>query len=357
MRVIALLLVLATAAHADPPTTVPEAEEQGFARRPADEPAGSLFGGVLAVGPGFLLHGFGHYYAGDTDTALTLLLAELAGLGLLLGSYAIDESSHGDGSTGGLRRGMLHAGSVLFFGSWGADILGTFKGAAPFEPLSWRPEGGSVGLAYRFTDNPLTPFKHHLSARLGLDSGLIYFRTELDLEASLALWQVDADLGVRWLRGVNPSNHLLVGVRSRRHAVRQYGYATLATAGYLGGQLDLGEVVRGMRNFYVFTRAGYGIIGNQFGDETGTAPGLTDDPWFQDTWLLLETGAAVNVAPRTTVSLTFIEDPTRDVGPATADGGLLELALLHRQSADLGIEVSFVAGDGWGLRLGLGYDL
>jgi hypothetical protein len=338
------------------PETMVDAQAQGFAQRPAEEPAGSLFGGVLAVGPGFLLHGFGHYYAGDKETALTLFLAEIVGLGLIVGAFALDEFTHGSGSTGGLRLGLTHAGAALFFGSWGADILGTFKGAGAFDPLSWRTEGTSMGLAYRFTDNPLTPFKHHTVARFSFDSGSFYLSPELDLEASLGLWQVELDTGMRW-RFANPHNHLVLGARVRRHAVRRYGYASLASAAYLGGQLDLGEVVRGMRGFYVFNRTGYGVVGHQFGDQVGTAPGPTDGPWFQDSWLLIETGVAFNVGLKTTLMMAFIEDPTRDVGPSEGDSGLVEVSLQHRQSADLDIDVGFMAGEGWGIRLGLGYGL
>ncbi|MCB9547159.1 MAG: hypothetical protein H6706_15115 [Myxococcales bacterium] len=355
--VLVILLALAPVARADTPQTVDAAQAEGFAPRPDDEPAGSLFGGVLAVGPGFLIHGFGHYYAGAKDTALSLLLAELAGLGLIAASLAIDESTHGSGPTGGLRLGLAHAGAVLFFGSWGADIFGTFKGAGAFDPLTLRTEARQVGLAYRFTDNPLTPFKHHIAVKGVFDSGLFYLRPEVDLEARLDLWQGAVDTGVRVFRGVDPQNYIAVGARARRHAVRRYGYSALASAAYVGGQADLGQVVRGMRNCYVFTRLGYGFVGYQFGDQVDEAPGFTESPWFLDSWLLVETGVAVNTGPRTTASLAFIEDPTQDVGPSDGENGLIEVALSHRQSAELDIELSLTAGEGWGIRLGLGYGL
>ncbi|MEZ4467010.1 MAG: hypothetical protein R3F43_21810 [bacterium] len=297
-----LLLALAPAARAETPETVDGAQAAGFAPRPADEPAGSLFGGVLAVGPGFLIHGFGHYYAGAEDTALSLLLAELAGLGLIAAGLALDESTHGSGPTGGLRLGLAHAGAVLFFGSWGADIFGTFKGAGAFDPLTVRTEARQVGLAYRFTDNPLTPFKHHIAVKGTFDSGLLYIRPELDLEARLDLWQGALDTGVRVFRGADPHNHVSIGARARRHAVRLYGYSALATAAYVGWQADLGQLVRGMRACYVFSRTGYGVVGYQFGDRPGAAPGFTEQPWFVDSWLLIETGVAVNTGPRTTAS-------------------------------------------------------
>lgn len=354
----ASLALSALPARAEPPPTTEQAQsELGYKARGEDQPPGSLLGGAIAVGPGFLVHGLGHYYAGDSRTALSLLLAELAGIGLIIAGSVIDDSTNGGGSTGGIRNALTHSGVLLFFGSWVADIVGTFKGAESFDSSSRRTRGNVLGIAYRFTENPLTPFKHHLVTRLSLDSGRIWLRPELDLEVGLDLWQLALDAGVRLFVGDNPHNRIALGVNGRRHAVRQFGYTATSAAGFVDWQVDLGLVVRGMRNFYLFNRTGYGLFALQFGDRTNDAPGLSTTYDFVDSYLLFETGIALNTGRKTNVSLAVIQDPTRDLAASSPDGGMLELSLLHRQSSDLDIELSATSGDGWGVWLGLGYGL
>ena len=350
-------LLAAQPVLAEPPATVPEAIAEGYNPRQEDEPAGSLLGGAIAIGPGFLVHGLGHYYAGDTRTALTLLLAELTGIGLAVAGAIVQVRTNGAGSTGGVGNALVHAGTLLFLGSWAADIIGTFKGSESFEPSSRRVKTRMIGLAYRFTDNPLTPFKHHLVTRLTLDNGRFWIRPELDLEAGLELWQLSVDMGGRIFVGDNPFNRIGVGLNARRHAVRLFGYTATSAVGFVEFQVDLGQVVQGMRNFYLFNRTGYGLLGYQFGPTLGEAPGLGFDFDFTDTYLLFETGFAVNVGRKTNISTSIVQDPTRDLAAGSADGTQFQLGLLHRQSADLDIELSLTSGDGWGVWLGLGYGL
>lgn len=353
----ACLVLAGPAARAEPPPTTEQAKAQGYEPRGEGERPGSLLGGAIAVGPGFLVHGLGHYYAGDTPTALTLLLSELAGIGLIIAGSVVDENTNGAGPTGGLRNALTHTGVLLFFGSWVADIVGTFKGAESFAPNSRRTSGNVFGIAYRFTDNPLTPFKHHLVTRLSLDNGRVWVRPEVDLEVALDLWQVALDTGVRLFVGDNPHNRFGVGVNGRRYAVPRFGYAATSAAAFIDWQVDLGMIVRGMRNFYLFNRTGYGTLGLQFGDNINETPGIGIDFDFVDSYLLFETGIALNTGRKTNVSLAVIQDPTRDLAPASADGGMVELSLLYRQSSDLDIELTGTSGDGWGVWLGLGYGL
>lgn len=358
IRALLIVSLIAAPALAEPPPTSEKAQnELGYKARGEDEPPGSLLGGAIAVGPGFLVHGLGHYYAGDNATALTLLLAELAGVGLIIAGGVLESSTNGSGSTGGLRNGLTHAGVLLFFGSWVADIVGAFKGSESFDANSRRTEGNLLGIAYRFTENPLTPFKHHLVTRLSLDNGRIWVRPELDLEVGLDLWQIALDTGVRVLIGDNPHNRIAIGFNGRRHAVRQFGYAATSAATFVDWQVDLGLVVRGMRNFYLFNRTGYGLLALQFGSQIGDAPGLSTEFDFTDSYLLFETGVAVNTGRKTNVSVSVVQDPTRDLAAGSADGGMLDVSLRHRQSSDLDIELSATLGDGWGVWLGLGYGL
>lgn len=339
------------------PPPLQEAIDAGFAPRPKDEPAGSLLAGGLALGPGFLLHGIGHFYAGDTDTALSLLGAELAGIALLIAGLAVEGGSNNRGNLGGLRKGLLHTGLALFVGSWGADVLGAFRGAVPLAPDTTRTQGSRLGIAYRYTDDPVTPFRHHLVLTLALDAGFLYLRPKVDLEGQANLRQLEVDLGGR-VQGDDRQNHVAVGAIARRVENAKYGFATIGGIGYLGGKLDLGPWLRTLNNFYAFGRLGYGWSGYQFSDREDKSPGVFGDIEFSDTFLLIETGLAFNLGRRTHLDLAYVHDPTRDVPAfASGEGGLMELTLVHRQQKSLDIRFVGTAGDGFGVWLGLEYAL
>ncbi|MCA9546489.1 MAG: hypothetical protein KC613_18920 [Myxococcales bacterium] len=341
-----------------PPPTVAEAQADGFQLRPPDQGAGSLLAGGLALGPGLVLHGLGHYYAGDHATAKVLFAAELVSVGLLTGALLANNLGDGRGELGGLSRGLTHAGVVLFAGSWGADVLGAFKGSTALELDSSRVRGNRFGLAYRYTDDPVTDFRHHLVFRLDLNAGWFFLRPLVDLEGSARLRQLQAEIGARPLRGDDPHERLELGVRLRRVENQSHGFSTVGLMGYSGYKVDLGRLVEGLRHLYAFGRVGYGWDGYQFAATPDSVPALFSDTALGDTYLLLETGLGFNLGQRTHLTLSALSDPTKDVPPfAGGTGGLVELGLVHRQSDSLDIEFLGTMGDGFALLLGLGYGL
>jgi len=78
---------------------------------------------VIALVPGAVVHGAGHFYAGKTKTAIGLFGAEILGAGLtglgLLGSLRGDTG--GEGGEGG--EVVIALGLGFFFGSWIYDIV------------------------------------------------------------------------------------------------------------------------------------------------------------------------------------------------------------------------------------------
>jgi len=70
--------------------------------------------------PGIIVHGAGHFYAGERTTGFLLLGSELVGATLILGG-----TSTGWGRSSPTREGFTVAliGGTLFFGSWIYDIV------------------------------------------------------------------------------------------------------------------------------------------------------------------------------------------------------------------------------------------
>ncbi|MCK6569678.1 hypothetical protein L6V77_01050 [Myxococcota bacterium] len=339
------------------PQTLAEAEAAGFTARPVDEPAGSLLGGLLSVGPGFFVHGVGHFYVDETATAWRLLIGELVGLGLVAGGVAMQAYTDDAGALGALRRLMIHSGVALFVGTWVTDILGTFKGAESFDPDSSRTQGHQLSLAYRYRADDRDPRHHHLVAGLELDFGRVYLRPEGVLDAALDERDWRLDTGVRLWRGENRHNAVALGLRARRTEYVAEGYAIRSGEVYLHGKLDLGQAIRSMRGFYLTHRVGVGLEQYQFATETGRTPTLLAASDFDSPFFSLATGAEVNTGRRTHVGVTFVQDPTAEVTAASADTGVLALSLGHRYRDDLEIQVDVMAGDGWAVWLGLGYGL
>lgn len=85
------------------------------------EPSMALF---YAVIPGIIIHGSGHFYAGETTTGWILVGGEVLSLCLL--TYAvgvgIGESTNGSTSNGGAEIVSIFAGG-LFVGSWIYDVI------------------------------------------------------------------------------------------------------------------------------------------------------------------------------------------------------------------------------------------
>ena len=92
---------------------------------------------TLAIVPGIVIHGMGHFYAGRPGTGLTLTMLEI-GAGALIGigaSNGLDEAKklQGDATIpdgiGPVTRaeGMIVGGTVLFLTTWLYDMLGAPK--------------------------------------------------------------------------------------------------------------------------------------------------------------------------------------------------------------------------------------
>jgi hypothetical protein len=118
-RRIFLLLALFTASCAGPGSTSGEGEAPGE--------KSVLVGELLAIFPGFFVHGLGHRYAGNTDTADEILTMELysvltAGLGGGLVALGEGEDAEAVEIAGWVGVGV---GGFGFLGTWIYDIVFT----------------------------------------------------------------------------------------------------------------------------------------------------------------------------------------------------------------------------------------
>jgi hypothetical protein len=79
---------------------------------------------VIALVPGSVVHGAGHFYAGKTKTAFVLFGAEIIGAGMAFLGGAVSSAPHdtgGESGSGG--DAVLILGLGLFVGSWMYDVM------------------------------------------------------------------------------------------------------------------------------------------------------------------------------------------------------------------------------------------
>ncbi|MDH5718226.1 MAG: hypothetical protein OEZ22_11405 [Spirochaetia bacterium] len=109
--------------------------------------------GIVSIFPGFILHGSGHLAAGDTDTALNLLLFEGIGLGLFFAGGAALAASGASDKLIYFTAPVIMAGFGLFIFSSLSDIFGSFIGGVQYSNIKHNNLKISTGYMYISDDN------------------------------------------------------------------------------------------------------------------------------------------------------------------------------------------------------------
>jgi hypothetical protein len=107
--------------------TLSAGEITGEEKSSAEEKRGCLPGAV-AIFPGVIVHGAGHYAAGDRETATDLMLIEAAGLITFLGASAYYAYTGASRKVSPVMVPLIAAGSSVFVLSWIADLYGSRPG-------------------------------------------------------------------------------------------------------------------------------------------------------------------------------------------------------------------------------------
>ncbi len=211
---------------------------------------------VAAVIPGLVIHGFGHYVAGDKDTAWRLFAWQGVGLGIMIASGATI------GLTGASRYGneltipALVTGTGIFLNTAYADIYGSATGgrASTYAP---RPTL-SATVGYGYVDDPQFDYTH-----FSVVSGL-YVRDALRVAPSL--WTaLDADnqrarLPIRYRQIDNKAGDFLQGqVAATYHRYGDDGFACTIGELSVGGRLNSSHLGASLAGSYTTATVGYAL--------------------------------------------------------------------------------------------------
>lgn len=113
---------------------------------------------AVALIPGSVVHGLGHYYAGDPETGKTLLVTEGVSLVLVLVGGAILSSPDlfgGCSSDCVIGAISLSAGTIGFVGSWVYDVIGSPFAAQRYNRKLEKTETSWGISAYKHEDKVL----------------------------------------------------------------------------------------------------------------------------------------------------------------------------------------------------------
>ncbi len=120
------------------------------------EPKDPILGTVLALGPGFFVHGWGHFYAEDYKMGLTLAGTEILSIGLMAFGYIQNTDPYlfriyGGNLDENRRAGALTFGFgfVMFMASYLADVMLAGKAAQQYNK--------EHGLQFRILEESYAP--------------------------------------------------------------------------------------------------------------------------------------------------------------------------------------------------------
>jgi hypothetical protein len=319
--------------------------------------SGSVVAGLVAGIPGAFIHGLGHFYLKDNETAWNLLTTEGVGLALLgagLLTFATADSSEVLEELG---IGVGQLGLVLIGVSYVADVVGSSRGSS--DPLP-RPQISDKllrpTLAYRFVEPGDLPSLSLLEARLMVDLGVVSLEPYFTQDVLLSYRQGGLVMTLKPVQGRNTYNYL--GLKAKFDSTDFTGGATFD---FLEGEdavtqfdlslemsLDLGQLVEHIRNVVNVVSIGVGFVGN--GGERAALPGENSRAYF-----VLREAMVMNFSAFVGLEIFYLFDEGELVAPAGRGVGVVGSRIRLFPGGDLEIFVEGEMGAGVSFRTGLAW--
>jgi hypothetical protein len=266
---VALAFLLATAGYPGP------ARAQPATRPPRDEPAAArprprLLPVAAALVPGLIVHGAGHFAAGDRQVARRLFAVEGIGLGLFAAGAVPLLVTGASRYYSGPTVAFLVSGVGLFGLSWLADVYGAAAGdSRAGAPPSISPGTGvplEVTAGYGYVYDPRFDYRQFAvvsatawlgrlrlapSAWIALDDDNQRLRQE-------ATWRL-AGPGSRRPTGDGSSVEVTAALTHHRYPGERFDVTTGETS--LGGRLDMARVGDSLAGSFAEMSLGVGLEG------------------------------------------------------------------------------------------------
>ena len=310
--------------------------EDGFIDERAEGTFGNFSHTLLALAPGALIHGVGHWRMGDELGGWALFGAQLTGLAALGGVSLMRRT--GDLSDPSARVGLSalsHLGWGLTLGSWVLDVIGSYQGELTFQaqPKPQVVRYASVG--YRYLEDRTSTLTNHIVAGHTLKYKRWKLSTKVDLSSdelisdalsAVKLFGFTLDVSARALSASRHPVRLDLGLNGRRWRWAESDATQLALVPYLKLEWPVKGVAKGLRHTVLFQRLGYGWEGHQSPRAEAIASGadpqqlsaydsLSSPVHHKRAVLKIETGLRIKLSPDASLTTSYLEDPTLDVTP------------------------------------------
>ena len=217
---------------------------------------------IAAVVPGLLLHGAGHYAAGDKKTALKLLKWQALGVGLGVVSAAFLRYSGGSRYGNELSIPMAVSGAGLIINTFIADVYGSAGGS---RILGYKEPGSqAASLSYAYIHDPQFSYRHfsRVSARFVHQS----FRIEPLLWTALDDDNQRARLPVRYRFLSNRSGEYLEATSAfTYHHFGSESFSTYLGEASLGARVEMRRLGESLRGSFTTMSVGAGYQTTAYG--------------------------------------------------------------------------------------------
>lgn len=245
--------------EADPPAAEPAAEPTQDAPPEGFEPG--VWPALAAVVPGVLIHGSGHYVAGDGETAAELLIAQGVGLGMIIVGGGVLAASGASRRLIGVTSTVALSGVGLFFVPMLPDIYGAATGGRDAPPA--RLPRLTARLGYAWVHDPQFAYDHFstvgLDARLGPVTLASSAWIALDDDNARLRQRVDYRLLGDNLGPLDDGSALDVQTAVTWHRYGTDGFSVLSGELALDGRYDLRNMSPTLDGSFVLGALGWGM--------------------------------------------------------------------------------------------------
>lgn len=310
---------------------------------------GRLSDTLVALVPGSLLHGLGHWYRGDLDAAKKILFLEGLGILSILGGYTLNtlvDQDHYSKRLG--EQWLYHTGGVLFITSWLADIIGSFRGDLPSRGLLRIEHPRSVAIGYRYRDDPQSQHSHHWVAQLNYSTQKLRFSGSLNWESQGQVVGLEGvAMGSVYQHDRQANNFMSqieLGVRVKRWTWLTDELTQWLVIPQIEGTLGLNHLSSGLRGYALFHRVGLGWERFDLAPLAQSSPETSSLVSYP---LVMESGLKIHPYSSLIVSFSLIEDNTLDMRPKNQSGLFWGGSVFFQQTDQIAIKLNALWGDDW----------
>jgi len=275
-----------------PEPAVPAVLDPGREPRP-----GSLLAGGVALVPGLLIHGSGHFALGERQSACRLLATQGAGLAGVIGGIGLLSAVGASEKLAVLYVPLTVGGLGLFGVSFLADVVGAVHGRRPWpEPVV--PPGITVRAGYVGLFGSKHSFRHlgelgveWRAERLVLDGqATLHPQGDFGEYRCLAGWRL-------WAPSGDPVTRLSLVAELARQGFHTEGFAVTTVRALGELRWNLGDFLPTMQNAWLLGRLGGGFDSLDFAGTSADDDGLP--------FLVAELGLGLMATDRVEAELAY----------------------------------------------------